>query len=181
MVGYTPTLRVENVNAIIHAIDKAKTAGELMKDPSLFLDKNDLNYVLEGHIYGKRAARYVLLKLDLLYHGHTTKFDMPDNISIEHVLPQNPYDNSQWKKEFTDVNRDAWTNKLGNLVLISRRKNSAQGNKEYVDKKDKYFKNNIELFSNSVRIYNQFSTWSLADLTKNHEVVLQKIKEGFGI
>ena len=97
------------------------------------------------------------------------------------MLPQNPYDNSQWKKEFTDVNRDAWTNKLGNLVLISRRKNSAQGNKEYVDKKDKYFKNNIELFSNSVRIYNQFSTWSLADLTKNHEVVLQKIKEGFGI
>ena len=53
--------------------------------------------------------------------------------------------------------------RIGNLVLISRRKNSSQGNKEYADKKNKYFKSNIELFSNSVRIYNQFATWTFED------------------
>ena len=181
LVGYTPTTRIENVNAIIQAIDDAKTAKDALANSSLTFDSNDLFDTLTGNIYGKRAARYILLKLDLLYHGHTTKLEMPETISIEHILPQNPYDGSKWKSDFTDEAREEWTNKLGNLVLISRRKNSAQGNKEYADKKDKYFKNNVELFSNSVRVYNQYSTWTLADLKKNHNEVLTKIEQGFNI
>ena len=136
---------------------------------------------LAGNIYGRRAARYILLKLDLLYHGHTTKLEMSGTVSIEHILPQNPHDNSQWKTDFTDSEREKWTDKLGNLVLISRHKNSAQGNKEFADKKEKYFKNNVELFSNSIRIYNQYSTWTLTDLVKNHGEVLDKIKKGFNV
>ena len=181
LVGFTPTKRIENVNAIIQVIDDAKTANDVFLSSSLNHDNKDLLDTLAGNIYGRRAARYILLKLDLLYHGHTTKLEMPGTISIEHILPQNPHDNSQWKTDFTDLEREEWTDKLGNLVLISRRKNSAQGNKEYADKKDKYFKNNVELFSNSVRIYNQYSTWTLTDLDKNHKEVLAKIKQGFNI
>ena len=96
-------------------------------------------------------------------------------------MPQNPDNVSQWKTAFTDNDRENWTNKLGNLVLISRRKNSSQGNKDYADKKEKYFKNNVELFSNSIRIYNQFPTWTLLELTRNHTDVLTKIKQGFGL
>jgi len=181
LIGYSPTTRIENVNAIIQAIDDTNSAAGVLSSSSLSLDKTDLKDILAGNIYGRRAARYVLLKLDLLYHGNTTKMEMPETISIEHILPQNPYDGGQWKADFTDTERDEWTNKLGNLVLISRRKNSAQGNKEYADKKDKYFKNNIELFSNSVRVYNQFPTWNLTDLKKNQTDVLTKINSGFGI
>ena len=181
LVGLTPTKRIENVNAIIQAIDDAKTANDVFLSSSLTHDNKDLLDKLAGNIYGRRAARYILLKLDLLYHGHTTKLEMPGTISIEHILPQNPHDNSQWKTDFTDLEREEWTDKLGNLVLISRRKNSAQGNKEFADKKDKYFKNNVELFSNSIRIYNQYSTWTLTDLEKNHNEVLDKIKQGFNV
>lgn len=181
LVGFTPTTRIENVNAIIQAIDDAKNADEVLNDDSLLLDEDDLKDAFAGNIYGKRAARYVLLKLDLLYHGHTTKLEMPETISIEHILPQTPPDSSQWKNDFTDLERIEWTNKMGNLVLISRRKNSAQSNKEYADKKEKYFKSNVELFSNSVRIYNQYPTWNLNDLKKNHTEVLNKIKQGFGL
>ena len=181
LVGLTPTKRIENVNAIIQAIDDAKTANDVFLSSSLTHDNKDLLDKLAGNIYGRRAARYILLKLDLLYHGHSTKLEMPGTISIEHILPQNPHDNSQWKTDFTDLEREEWTDKLGNLVLISRRKNSAQGNKEFADKKDKYFKNNVELFSNSIRIYNQYSTWTLTDLEKNHNEVLDKIKQGFNV
>lgn len=181
LVGLTPTKRIENVNAIIQAIDNAKTANDVFLSSSLTHDNKDLLDKLAGNIYGRRAARYILLKLDLLYHGHSTKLEMPGTISIEHILPQNPHDNSQWKTDFTDLEREEWTDKLGNLVLISRRKNSAQGNKEFADKKDKYFKNNVELFSNSIRIYNQYSTWTLTDLEKNHNEVLDKIKQGFNV
>jgi len=181
LVGLTITTRVENVNSIIQSIDNAETPNEVLQSTCLSIDSRNLINVIQGDIYGKRAAKYILLKLDLLYHGHTTRLEMPETISIEHILPQNPNDGSQWKRDFTDLDRDDWTNKLGNLVLISRRKNSSQGNKEYADKKNKYFKNNIELFSNSVRIYNQYPTWTLNDLKTNHLEVLQKIKQGFGL
>lgn len=181
LIGLTPTFRIENVNAIIQGIDDAQIPTDVLMNKSLELSATDLEEVFEGNVYGRRAARYLLLKIDLLYHGHTTKMEMPETISIEHILPQNPYDGSLWKQDFSDLDREEWTNKLGNLVLISRRKNSAQGNKDYIDKRDRYFKNNIELFSNSVRIYNQYPTWSIIDLKKNHSEVLQRIKNGFGL
>ncbi|MDB5229672.1 MAG: hypothetical protein JWN76_477 [Chitinophagaceae bacterium] len=181
LIGYSPTERIENVNAIIQLIDDAKTEDEVILGSALQLDKTELLGVLQGTIYGRRAARYVLLKLDLLYHGHTTKTEMPETISIEHILPQNPGDNSEWKIFYTDLEREEWTGKIGNLVLISRRKNSSQSNKDYAEKRDKYFKNNVELFSNSIRIYQHFPTWTPADLTKNHNEVLVKIRQGFAI
>ena len=94
---------------------------------------------------------------------------------------QNPSNNSEWKKNCSDEDREEWTNKLGNLVLISRRKNSGLGNKDYSEKKEKYFKNNVDLFSNSIRIYSHYLTWTLNDLKQNHTDVLNKIKEGFGV
>jgi len=181
LVGKTPTIRIENVNSIIQAIDDCNNVDDFLANSSLKLDPKELIDVLSGNIYGKRADRYVLLKLDLLYHGHTTKFVIPETISIEHILPQNPKDDSQWKIDFTDPDREDWTNRIGNLVLISRRKNSSQSNRDYVEKKNKYFKNNVELFSNSVRIYNQYQSWTLKDLKRNYDEVLNRLKKGFDL
>jgi hypothetical protein len=176
IIGLTPTDRIQNTNAIIQTIDDATRSSDVLSNQSLNIDTSDLIQTLEGNIYGKRAARYILLKLDLLYHGHEQPINIPGTISIEHILPQTPKDGSKWKTDFSDLDRENWTNKIGNLVLISRRKNSSQGNRDYLEKKDKYFKNNVELFSNSIRIYKQYSTWTLSDLENNHNEVLSKIK-----
>ncbi|GHT30791.1 hypothetical protein AGMMS49574_11300 [Bacteroidia bacterium] len=181
LIGCSPTTRIENVNAIIQAIDDAKTSNDVLQNKSLILDENDLITVLENNIYGRRFAKYVLLKLDLLYHGHTSQFNVPETISIEHILPQNPAIDSQWKIDYSDIQHSEWINKLGNLVLISRRKNSSQSNKDYADKKDKYFKKNIEVFANSIRIYNDYPMWRVIDLERNHKEVIFKIKQGFGL
>jgi hypothetical protein len=144
IIGLTPTERIENMNRLIQAIDDIDSPGDLFKHSSLKLDEEQLINILNGDIYGKRSARYVLLKLELLFHGNTTKKEMSGIISIEHILPQTPQEDSLWRKDFTEEQRTEWTNRLGNLVLISRRKNSSQGNKDYVDKKLKYFKNNLQ-------------------------------------
>jgi len=52
----------------------------------------------------------------------------PGTITVEHILPRNPPENSEWVKLFTEEERDEWTDKLGNLVLLSRRKNSRAQN-----------------------------------------------------
>ncbi|TGB35790.1 HNH endonuclease family protein, partial [Mycolicibacterium peregrinum] len=97
---------------------------------------------LEGDIYRMQArrARYVLLRLDeLLAKDPGATYDHKI-ISIEHVLPQNPTDSSQWRVDFTDEQRAELTHKLGNLLLLNHRKNSQANNYDYAAKKDKYFK-----------------------------------------
>ena len=69
---------------------------------------------------------------------------------------------------------------MGNLILLSRRKNTAQGNRDFAEKKAKYFAKNVELFSHSVRIFNAYSTWTLADLKKNHKETLINLMSLYG-
>lgn len=187
LIGDTLAKRIEQVNAIIQAIDDAKISNDVLKSTCLILgNKPKLADVLDSNIYGSgkpTRARYILFKLELLYRAPTQQLNFPDEtISIEHILPQNPRDGSQWTRDFDKSQREAWTDKLGNLLLMSRRKNSAQGNLDYAEKKTKYFDGYIELFASTTRVFNLYpTTWSLADLTKNHAEVLATIKQGFGI
>jgi hypothetical protein len=181
IIGFSPTKRNENVNAIINEIETATDKNALFLSPSFKVEVQDLIRILSGGIYGRRFCRYILLKIDLAYHGHTTKFSPPGTISIEHILPQTPDAASQWISDFSEQEREKWTNRLGNLILLSRRKNSAQSNLDYQEKKEKYFKNNLELFSNSIRIFNTFSNWKLDDLKKNHKETLVKFLSAYSI
>lgn len=175
IISISPTTRIENVNAILKSIDSASTPEEVLSSDSLIINIQDFERIINTGIYGRRYAKYLLLKLDLLYHGHTTKFIPTETISIEHILPQNPSNTSKWVSDFTKEQCVEWTDKLGNLTLISRRKNASQSNLDYAIKREKYFKGNIELFSNSVRVYNQYNGWTMNDLKKNHDEVIDKI------
>lgn len=178
LVGLTPTSRIENVNHWMEAID-SKTSEEVIMLLKGHIDQTELALELDKKIYGRRAAKYLMLKLDCILHGHTTKLDFPSTISIEHILPQTPKVDSQWLQDFTEEERDYAKDRLGNLVLLSRRKNSSQNNRDYADKKQKYFQGNIELFSNSIRIFQQYATWTVTDFSKNHAYVKTKLLEYF--
>ncbi len=45
---------------------------------------------------------------------------------------------------------------------------------DYKDKKEKYFKTNVELFPNSLRLM-QSTTWNISDLQKHHGEILLKL------
>ncbi len=171
----TPTVRMENVNAILREIEASQDSAVLLQSKAFDINKNDFERVINGDIYGRSFAKYLLLKLDLIYRGSSTPMIPQAIASIEHILPRNPSADSQWVKDFSAAEREEWTNKLGNLVLISRRKNTSQGNKDYVEKKEKYFEKNIEMFPNSIRIYQNYPEWKLSDLKKNHSDVVTEL------
>ena len=171
----TPTVRMENVNAILREIEASQDSAVLLQSKAFDINKNDFERVINGDIYGRSFAKYLLLKLDLIYRGSSTPMIPQAIASIEHILPRNPSADSQWVKDFSAAEREEWTNKLGNLVLISRRKNTSQGNRDYVEKKEKYFEKNIEMFPNSIRIYQNYPEWKLSDLKKNHSDVVTEL------
>jgi hypothetical protein len=50
-----------------------------------------------------------------------------------------------------------------------------------LEKKSKYFNSNVELFSNSIRIFNQYDTWNINDLMLNHSLSVKKLMVSYGI
>src|SRR5204863_223950 len=81
---------------------------------------------LNGPIYDHLAARArsaVLLRLDSLVSGGGATYDY-ETITVEHVLPQSPQTGTQWLEWFTDpIERANWVHRLGNLALLTRKKN----------------------------------------------------------
>jgi len=103
-----------------------------------------------------------------------------ETLSVEHVLPQNPADESRWVKDFTEDQRTEWTDRLGNLVLITRRKNSSQGRLDYDEKKKRYFDKCIDSCPNSLRVL-QYPEWTPTELEDNHKTVVRRLHQHYGI
>lgn len=96
---------------------------------------------LDGQVYNMntRRARFVLLRLDELLAADPGVTYSQSIVSIEHVLPQTPAADSQWVTSFSEEQRERLTHKLGNLLLLNRRKNSQARNYDFETKKEKYF------------------------------------------
>lgn len=165
---FTPTERLTNMIAIIRVIESSKNSSEVLNNKVLSIDTTNLtNYLSTDDFYFKKFAKYILLKLEYLLKDHTSQFSKFENISIEHVLPQNPKTTSDWYKDFTDSERDSLTNSIGNLVLLSRRKNSSLANLDFIDKKNKYFDKNIDAFPNSLKVM-QNNEWKVNKISQRN-------------
>ncbi len=100
----------------------------------------DLGEKLHGSIYLVTRVRLpLLLRLDEAVSDKLAIYDHRI-ITVEHVLPQRPGAESQWLEWFPDEEeRAAWVHRLGNLVLLSRAKNSQASNFKFDKKKSEYF------------------------------------------
>ena len=181
ITSQTPTDRISAMNKVTSVIDEFNSQPDknldekialVLASPVFDFDKARFKHILETEdIYGRRYARYLLFKVDVLLASPDTRLQVPSQMSVEHILPQTPDSSSQWCKDFTLDERQTWTDRMGNLVLISRRKNSSQGRLDFMNKKDKYFKSNVEIFPNSMRAM-QCECWTMETLKQSHQNVI---------
>ncbi|MDP3443716.1 MAG: DUF262 domain-containing HNH endonuclease family protein [Ignavibacteria bacterium] len=160
ILQFTPTQRIDNMNAILKAVEVSDNPSLIFQNHDLFLvDKNNLKMTFNDDVYGRRFARYILLKYEYLLGDNTVQLSNYKTISVEHVLPQNPSDGSGWLRDFTTEEQEKWTHKLGNLILISKRKNSSLGNLDFTEKKNLYLKGRIDIFP-SGKIFINYNNWN---------------------
>lgn len=182
----TPTTRIEAMNAIIKEVENYSSMDgvldskiiDLLSSSVFEFNNNEFFNELENNnIYGRRYARYLLRKIDFLIDAplYSERRNSYSEITVEHILPQNPAEGSQWLNDFTQENREEWTHKLGNLVLISKRKNTQQGRLDYSLKREKYFLKSIETFPNSLKVM-QKGSWNLNDLKSNHSHLVSLLR-----
>ena len=176
ITGLSFSKRIESVCNIIQLIDESNDSNEILTSQIFDINKQEYENAINSELYGKATCKYILLEINMLLQGNTTNFNPPSLISVEHILPQNPDATSQWVKDFDNQQRMDITNKLGNLMLISRRKNSSLSNSDYHQKKEKYFKNNVEVFSLSSKIYTQYQNWTMKEFNINHNEMVSLLK-----
>ncbi|MFD7862815.1 DUF262 domain-containing protein [Streptomyces sp. NPDC059783] len=133
---------------------------------------------LNGDVYHElRTRRYILLRLDELVAEDdvVATYDAP-RITVEHVLPQNPAPQSQWRADFTVDQRTLWTHRLANLVLLSRAKNSQVQNLDFAAKKERYLTRGVVTFPLTTQVLGQ-DTWTPEHLEKRQAELLGLLAE----
>jgi hypothetical protein len=179
--GYTPTQRIEEMNDLLKALETAETPDQIFEYENLYLDDdewNDLAAAISGKVYGKRFARYLLLKLNYLNGTKSQKMYF-SRMSIEHVLPQNPKSGSVWLSKFSEDERTDLTHTLGNLVIIGRAKNSSLSNADYPEKMERYFKSSIETIPHTLKVLNGKASWRAKDIKRNQATSLEQLKSHY--
>jgi uncharacterized protein with ParB-like and HNH nuclease domain len=122
---------------------KIETKADLYANGSeLMLNSQDREYIIatlsSPDLYGKRLVKPVLAKIEEQMNDGSIDINF-ETLSIEHILPQTPTD-KYWTSRFTMDDKLKLTNSLGNLSLITVRKNSQAKNYEFTTKINVYFK-----------------------------------------
>lgn len=139
-------------------------------------EKDETLRILDGDLYLMVKQRlYVLLRLDnALVDGVSSL--QPGLVTVEHVLPQTLGESSQWAQWYpTPELRRRYVHRLGNLVLLSRRKNSAAQNYDFSVKKDKYFKGAVANYSLTIQVLSE-PTWTPEVIERRQKALLGTLK-----
>ncbi|MFF3754187.1 DUF262 domain-containing protein [Streptomyces sp. NPDC002018] len=167
------TPRVQRYAELLRELD----AGHGLDSSSLRLtelERAATRERIEGPLYlDIRTRKYVLLRLDeILANGSGVSYEHP-LITVEHVLPQNPRQGSQWLADFGDDQRQYWTNRLGNLVLLNRYKNSEARNYDFATKKARYFTGRLGVvnFALTAQVVNA-DRWTPATLEARQKMLI---------
>lgn len=127
-----------NVNEILEDIDKRKNKGSVLKQKFTGrIIKTDRE---------KKIIRYILRKIyDFENNEEVRVLADAQHVNLEHILPQNPSQDSEWVNTFKDIEeRDLLTHNIGNLTLLLGSKNSSGGNQDFEAKKQIYKQSAIQ-------------------------------------
>ena len=189
-LAYSMLLRKAGVNERIERFSKLtkeiEENGDLSAQSSALELSPEEQYntysVLNGPFYQTLAARArsaVLLQLDSLLSGGGASYDY-ETVTVEHVLPQNPASDSEWVSWFPDAAaRSAFVHKLGNLALLTRKKNSSARNYEFEKKKTAYFaRGGISPFVLTTQVLRS-ATWTPEIVTARQKELVEKMDAYF--
>ena len=179
--GTVLTTRYENLNRMMVAVKNANVSEEVLNNEYIFqFDHKKFMSILNMDVYGRRCTKTLMMLMELKYHSDEREIGT-GIINIEHILPQNPGIESEWTTNFTAEQRNLYTHKIGNLSLLTRKKNVAFSNLGFNEKKRRYFNGKIDTLPRTLKIVNSHEQWLPEDIESNQKKALEDIREIFEI
>ena len=150
----------------------------------MFINNSAERYQKNNGFYSWKGLRYFLYEYEKHLQGHAdvkVQWEIFENnqstkVSIEHIYPQTPTD-EYWTSRFTTVEHQNLRHSLGNLLLLSKSKNSALQNDPFTTKKHTVRDDNGEILYHG---YDNGSYSEIAVAAKNDwtpDEIVQRGKE----
>lgn len=153
---------------LIMAINKGETSDQIR---AVFRDSSNNTEVfslLQGDIYGLASARSILLRLEEGMQDLSVSKQFGGELTIEHVLPQALKDD-YWTGRFSEDEHLKWLHTLGNITLLSGRKNSKAQYYAFPKKKAVYLKANEKVSFDMTKEICEVSDWTVAEIKARQE------------
>jgi hypothetical protein len=137
---------------------------------------------VEGsNFYGRRWDKSLLYLVEYFSQDNSkVNFIPPSNtIQLEHILPRTVEgENSEWSKLFTEEDRNDLTNCIGNLTLLSMRKNIQAYNYSFSEKKKAYQdKDNVVTAFFITQKILQYSVWDKEAIIGRKKDIIKLIED----
>ena len=127
----------------------------------------------ESNFYRAQYSKYLLTRMEIVTSelAQARRFSVK---SVEHVLPQKPAPGSSWTKDFTEEEIANLVHCAGNLVLLSKAKNSSAQNHEFNKKKDTYLRPRVSDSPRSVQVL-EISEWTPEVISERTQEFADKV------
>jgi hypothetical protein len=176
--------RIQRYAKLVNEIEQAVSGHREIE--SLYREDGPLNLtaderkeiltILDGDVYHQTRTRlYILLRLDdALSDPEQPSYNFRV-ITVEHVLPQNPKEDSDWMKIFPDAEqRERYTNMIGNLALLSRGRNAEASNRDFAVKKAKYFTKKVSPFALTMKVLGE-EKWTAEQIEARQKEAIETL------
>lgn len=166
------------------AVAEAVRGGRDLDDPShpLIFSRQELRSIQRNlrdlHDRNPPAAKHLLLRLCDVVAGTPQSSLLGSDLTVEHVLPRTLSANSPWRGGFADPEeREACTESLGNLVLVTKAQNDKAANLEFPRKLEIYFRTaGVPVPAINEDLRNQ-TEWKAAQIKAREVRLLQLIRK----
>ncbi len=129
------------------------------------------------HRRSQTTCKLVLLRLDSELSGGAQRYADAD-LTVEHILPQNPARNSRWREWFADAEeRRICTASLGNLVLVPRALNAAARNQDYERKLAVFFPTSGAPLPHLTEELRGLTTWTAMQIRAREDRLLAILEQ----
>lgn len=135
---------------------------------------------LDGNVYlATRVVKPMLLRLEQASTDGSAIYDYP-TITVEHVCPQTIAASSQWEDWFPQQEQHAeLVHKIGNLVLLTHRKNASASNYDFDKKKTTYFAPGDACAFTLTAEVREATSWTPEDIEARQTIVLERLAKAW--
>ncbi len=176
LLGIGADKRLSRFNAVLAAIRSGRLNAP---DSPLDLTREETRNIahnLRGlHTRSQLTCKLLLLRLNDELAGSPQGLD-PQLYTVEHVLPQRPNRASAWRTVFPSAEeREACTQSLGNLVIVTRTQNDRARNMELARKLAIYFAPEHHPMPHITRDLEGIAEWGPSDIRAREERLLAAV------
>jgi len=187
IAGYT-TAKTRNFSfKLINRIKAGDSLGVLtkeinkqMKDDDVFKHAKDS---LAEDCYEKKWLKPLLIVIEYEQTDESVFIPYSRNLHVDHILPQEWMKIKYWKRKWKEEEADDLLGTIGNLTLLSGRKNIRASNDSFPNKKKIYKGKGIDgktAFEISKRILRN-SDWTTREVTKRRKWLIGQAKRIFSL